>query len=96
MAIVIEEEKNGTSVMGVVMWVVVFAIIIAAVYYVFFAQPQLVEVVAPANFKNINPLANINLNPEDVVNSRNFQSLKQYVTPSSPENFGRSNPFLPF
>jgi hypothetical protein len=95
MAIVIEEEGNKTNIVGTVTWVVVLVIIVLTIYYVFFAQPQLVEVVAPANFKNIDPLANVTLNLEDVTGNRNFQNLKQYITPISPGNYGRSNPFLP-
>jgi hypothetical protein len=96
MAIVIEGETKKVNIVNILTWLVVLVVIVAAAYYIFFAQPQLVEVVTPASFKNISPLANLNLNPEEVVSGASFQSLKQYVTPPTPGNFGRSNPFLPF
>jgi len=96
MAIIIEEETNKISIVSILSWLAVLVIIGVAVYYVFFTKPQLVEVAAPPNFKDIDPLAKISLNPEDVVNSQAFQSLKPYVTIGTPEAAGRQNPFLPF
>ncbi|MBU6500334.1 MAG: hypothetical protein KGJ89_00695 [Patescibacteria group bacterium] len=95
MAIVLEEEKNKTNIVSIITWLAVLGIIVAAVYYIFFNQPQLVEVAAPANFQNVDPLSKIKLNPEDVINSQSFQSLKQYVAPPVPGNAGRDNPFVP-
>lgn len=95
MAIVIEEEKSKVSLITFVTWLIILVIIAVAVYYIFFSQPQLIEISPPANFENINPLSKINLNPTDVVNNPNFQSLKQYITLPVPGNFGRSNPFVP-
>lgn len=96
MAIIVEEEQgNRVSIISALMWVLVLVIIIAAGYFIFFAQPQFVEIVAPQNFKGIDPLANLNLDPEGVVQSQEFQSLRQYVTPIAPGNAGKSNPFGP-
>lgn len=94
MAIVIEEEKTNISIVGILTWLAVLFIIAAAVYYIFFAQPQLVEIAAPASLQNINPIAKINLNPEEVVNSPGFRLLVQYITPPAVGNVGRENPFV--
>lgn len=96
MAIVIEEEKNQTNIIGIVTWLVVILVVGIAAYYIFFARPQLVEMVAPSAFQNINTISKINLNPEEVVNSKLFQSLKLYVSLPVPGSAGRSNPFSPF
>lgn len=96
MAIIVEEEKkNNAGIVRVVTWLVILVAIGSAAYYVFFAQPQLIEVVAPPNLKNIEPLAKLNLNPEEVINSQIFRSLKQHTRPVV-SGVGRSNPFLGF
>ncbi len=98
MAIIVEEGGNGTSkVVRIIMWFLILLIIAVAGYYIFFAQPQLIEVVVPSNLqgKSIDPLAGINLNPGEVISGEEFQALKQYVTPPRPGNAGKSNPFSP-
>lgn len=98
MAIVIEEEKSRTNVMSTAGWLVFFAIIIIAIYYVFFAPAESVIVVPPANLISITPITQITLTPQDVTNSQLFQSLRQYVSSStsqSPAAVGRANPLIP-
>lgn len=97
MAIIIEEEKNRANIMGIVGWLVFFAVIAAAIYYVFFAAPTSVITPPPANLASTAPISQITLHPEDVVNNKLFQSLKQYVSSSSqpPAVIGRPNPFIP-
>lgn len=94
MAIVIEEEKNRISPISIATWLVVMIIIGLAAYYIFFSQPQLVEITAPQIFQNIDPLSKVNINPEDVVNGPGFQSLKSTITLPEPGNAGRANPFM--
>ncbi len=95
MAIIVEEEKTKVNILKIVMWVALLAIIGVAVYYIFFAEPQLVEFAVPPAFLNINPLATVSLNPDEVINGQAFQALKPYVTPPTPGNSGRPNPFAP-
>ena len=95
MAIIVEEEKNKGGIVRILMWVVILGIVGFAGYYIFFAKPQLVEIEAPANFKGINPLSEIQLNPQEVIQGRSFQALKNYVSPPQPGNAGKSNPFAP-
>lgn len=97
MAIIIEEEKkNGTGgILTIITWLVILGAIGGAVYYVFFAQPQLVgKITAPAGFQNTQQLSQITLNPQDLLQSPSFQALKQYVTPLEPATTGKPNPFL--
>lgn len=96
MAIVIEEQRSGTKIVTVITWLAILLGVGAAIYYVFFKKPQFIELSPPSNFSNTGELAKIELNPEEIINSPGFQSLKQYVTPLRPTNFGRQNPFLSF
>jgi hypothetical protein len=96
MAIVIEEEKNQNNIIAIAMYLVFLVIIGAVLYYIFFKQPTLIEVAVPESFENTAQLSRIELNPRDVVADEKFQSLKQYVTPPSPGNVGRANPFISF
>ncbi|MEK9180562.1 MAG: hypothetical protein AAB897_04080 [Patescibacteria group bacterium] len=93
MAIIVEEERPQINITRMLMWLIILVIIGVAIYYIFFSQPQIVDVAIPSNFQNIDPLASINLNPEDVINGPEFQALKQYVTVPEPGNAGRLNPF---
>ena len=94
MAIVIEEEKNGVSIVRIIVWFTPIVIFGVVVYYIFFAKPQLVDVAAPSTFQSVDRLAEINLNPEEIVNSSAFRSLRQNVSVPLPGNAGRANPFL--
>jgi len=97
MAIIVEEEKKSgaSGILMIVTWLAIIGAIAGAVYYVFFAQPQLVgQIVAPAGFQNTQQLSKINLNPQDILQSPSFQALKQYITPLEPSTTGRPNPFL--
>ena len=95
MAITIYDEgERKVDIVSIAMWATLLLVVGISVYFIFFKQPGLVEVVSPANYKNIDPLANVTLNPEEVVNGKDFQSLKQYVPLPPPAEVGRVNPFL--
>ncbi len=95
MAIVVSEEgEQKIDILNIAIWVFLLVLIGVAAYLIFFRKPELVEVVSPSSFKNIDPLAKVALNPQEVVNSPDFRSLKQYVPLPSPASVGRSNPFL--
>lgn len=96
MAIVVHEQRSGVNIVRILIWLMILSVIGAVFYYIFFKKPALVEIVAPPNFQNTQELSKINLDPESVINTPAFQSLKQYITLPSPSNFGRPNPFLPF
>lgn len=95
MAIIVEEERPKVSTTSILMWLAILIVIGAAVYYVFFSRPEIVGVAVPQAFENIGRISEISLNPEDVINSSQFQSLKQYVASPVPGNTGRANPFIP-
>lgn len=95
MAIVIEEEKKGgIGILTVLTWLAILGAIGGAVYYIFFAQPQLVgKIIAPPGFEKTQEIIKINLNPKDVVDSLT-KSYKQYISPLQPSTVGRPNPFM--
>ncbi len=97
MAIVVEERKNsGGGIVNFLIWLFILGSIASAVYYIFFASPGFVEVVAPHNFEATQEIAKIELNPREVLDDPRFQALQQYVTLPPIGAFGRSNPFLGF
>lgn len=97
MAIVIEEEGSKINILQVVIWISVLAVIGAAVYYVFFVNPESVVTIIGPEFKNINPLGKLNINPAEVLGAPPFNTLQSYITVNEPDpaNFGRKNPFAP-
>lgn len=96
MAIVVEEKRNRGSLINLLIWIIVLAVISVSVYYIFFKNPDLVEFTASSSFKNIQQLSKITVDPQGLVGNPQFQALKQYVTMTPPQNLGRSNPFLSF
>ena len=94
MAILVTEEgENRVDIANIVIWVSLLVVVVIAVYFIFFRKPPLIEVTSPSNYQNTDPLASVNLNPQEVANSIE-QTLKPYVPPPSPAVVGRENPFL--
>lgn len=98
MAIVIEERKtsNASALVNFFLWLFVLGIIGAAAYYIFFAQPQLVEFAAPRGFEGAQQISQIQVSVDEVMQDPRFTSLKQYVTIPEGGSFGKPNPFLGF
>lgn len=95
MAIVIEEKKTRSGFITVILWLVILGIIIGAVYYLFFSQPQLIEVVVPSNLQSAQNITKVSVNPQIVAPL--LQSLHPYIQSAGvPTNIGRSNPFLSY
>ncbi len=97
MAIIIEEEKRKSNIIGMIGWLAFFSAIIAAIYYLFFVSPDLTIMAPPAGLASTTPISAITLHPEDIANNQTFQSLKQYVFTSGAQTSavaGRANPFL--
>lgn len=95
MAIVLEEEKNNNvNIINLVTWLVVIAVIVALVYYIFFNQPQLVDVSPPANLQTVDQLSKITFDPNSVVNNLS-QGFRQSINPPVPGNAGRPEPLMP-
>lgn len=97
MAIIVEEERSRTTITPILGWIVTLSIVGFAAYYIFFAVPESVTFSPPTNFQNIEPITQIGVNPNTVLQSPMFQSLKQYIaepTGTAPAHVGRPNPFI--
>lgn len=97
MAIIVEEGEKKTNIFGIAAWLVFLVIVAGAVYYIFFAQPQLVVIPATGTLNNIAPIAQLSLNPQNVVDGAAFQALHSTITlptPQGPVSVGRPNPFI--
>jgi hypothetical protein len=97
MAIIVEEGEKNNNLLGIVGWLVFLGIAGAAIYYVFFAQPNLVTIPATGNLGTIAPITQVSLHPETVVQAPAFAALKSTITlptPQGPVAVGRTNPFI--
>ena len=96
MAIVVEEERrHGVNIVNILIWVVILAIVVASVYYVFIKKPQTIpQFLTPTQFKNTAELSKVQLDSQDVVNNPLFRILKAPPQASTVQATGRPNPFL--
>ena len=99
MAIIVEEERgNRIDIVRIAGWGVILIVLGAAIYYIFFAAPQLVTISPPPGYSSIAPISGLSIQPENVLNGAAYQALKQpnfpLPTPSGPAPVGRLNPFI--
>lgn len=97
MAIIVDEGEKKTNLFGIIGWVVFLGIAAAALYYVFFAQPQLVVIPATGSLGTIAPITQNAVQPNTVIQSPSFQALTSTIplpTPQGPAPVGRTNPFI--
>lgn len=98
MAIVVESERNRIGILAFLTWAAVLAVIVIAVYYIFFKSPEGIVGDTPENFASTQGLADkIDklFDAESVVSSPEFKGRAEYVTQPTPGASGRENPFLP-
>src|SRR3989338_7395164 len=98
MAILIEEERKdkGTKALAIFIWLIIIAVIVAAIYYLFLKTPDIAAFTTPTGFRNTEAISQINLSPEHVVRSSAFQALKQYIPPLATTTVGRQTSLLGF
>lgn len=97
MAIIVEEGEKKMNIFPILGWIVFLGIVIAAAYYVFFAQPELVIIPSTGNLSTIAPITQLALHPDTVTQSPAFTSLHSTVTlptPQGPVSVGRVDPFV--
>ncbi len=94
MAIFIEEEKNNGGWFGFGVVAIVLIIVAVAIYYLFFVSPELISVVIPPNLQVINDVKQLSsFDPNTVLNSAFYNSLKSVVSPPNPPPPGNATPF---
>lgn len=96
MAIVLEEEKKRTNWVAILTVAVIVIVLFVGSYFLFFKQPQLIEVVAPKSLQDLGKLSQLSFDPSGVINDPTLKLLRQYGSNISPVTPGRSNPFQPF
>jgi hypothetical protein len=97
MAIIVEEGEKKNNTIAIIEWLVLLCVAGAAVYYIFFAQPQLVTIPAAGNVGMIAPITQAALQPNTILQSPLFMTLTSTVAlPSSqgPALVGRADPFI--
>ncbi len=96
MAIIVEQEKKPVNWFNIIMVVVVVAILFALVYFIFFNQPQFIDVVVPGNLSSIKEISQVQVDPTPVVSTLNKYFTGNYGTSLTVPTAGRTNPFQPF
>ena len=97
MAIIIGQNEKKSNLFSIIGWIIFLAIAGAAVYYVFFAQPELVAIPAAGRLGTIATITQISLHPDTVVQSAAFEALISTIplpATSSPALVGRPDPFI--
>lgn len=98
MAIIVEENgKKKSNLLGIVGWLVFLGVAAAAVYYIFFAQPELVAIPASGTIGTIAPITQVSLQPAVVIQGPAFEALTSTIplpSPQGPAAVGRSDPFI--
>lgn len=96
MAIIIEEERKRSNFAGIIGWLVIFVIVLVAIYYVFFAAPEIVIITPSDTISTIAPIAQQSIDVGSVVGSQIFKTLVPSSIPavSTSTAGGRPNPFI--
>ncbi len=93
MAIVVEEEKKSTNWITVLSVGAFLVIVFFGGYYLFFKQPELIDIVAPVELERIRAISEVNFNPRDVLDSPTFKTLRDFSGMLSTPRTGKANPF---
>ncbi len=98
MAIVISEEEKRINWKVLIGILVVFIILGASTYYLFFSPTPFIESIAPPpELKKISDISEITIDKSTIQQVTDHPVrilLKNYVAPPAPGTFGRPNPFL--
>lgn len=95
MAIIVEEEKKKFN------WVLIFTTLIilvaigSAVFYLFFINPEQVEIFISPELRSLSDFEKINFKPNDLLENTKFKSLRNYIEFALPSQgaIGKTNPF---
>lgn len=93
MAIVVEEEKKKVNWITILSIAVFLFAIFFGGYYLFFKQPELIDVVAPAELERLRAISSVRFSPREVVDSATFQALRDFSSTAPAPLTGKGNPF---
>ena len=95
MAIAVEQEKKPVNIVGLLIGAVVVATLFLGIYFFLFSKPEIIDVVLPADLKDMNKISDIPFQPEKVLSSEKFKILKKEAGEVAAPVLGKGNPFLP-
>ncbi|MEE8131877.1 MAG: hypothetical protein V3T98_02425 [Candidatus Paceibacterota bacterium] len=95
MAIIIEEEKRKINWFAIVINIFLIALLGTVIYYLFFTQLPLIEVVLPIRVQSLSQLANIEFDPQRLFSHPIYDILQQIIPSLSVTTSTRTNPFMP-
>lgn len=81
------------SLLGILGWLIILAVIALAAYFVFFREPQTVEYL-PKGFEYTEGISSLDLNPAIITTNPEFTKRNDRVPSPERPPVGRSNPFL--
>jgi hypothetical protein len=93
MAIIVEQEKKKINWFAMLLTIFLVAVVGGAIYYFFFVAPPLLDKIVPSSLQSLKDLSSAQINPETVLNSPDFQKMRQYVNPIEIGAVGKLNPF---
>ena len=93
MAFTIEGESRRKGLVTLVVGIIAVFILLFATYYLFFTNPPQIDVLVPAELVTISRISEFSVDPGAVIDSQEYQSLKEHVGPPELGEFGRVNPF---
>ena len=96
MAILVEQEKKPVNWFNIIVIAVVIAVLFSVVYFIFFSNPGLIDVVVPGNLSGIKDLSQVQVDPTPVVSTLNKYFTGNFGTSLTIPTPGRPNPFLPY
>jgi len=90
------EKRNIGSVVWIIVAVVAVIILLATMYYLFFAPAPFIDVVVPPALEDISQYSDADFDTSVLERSEVFQSLRRHVSEPELGEFGRENPFTRF
>lgn len=93
MAIVVEQEKKNANWMTILSVGVFLVVVFFGGYYLFFKQPELIDVVAPAELERLRIISEVRFDPREVVDDPLFRSLRDFAGALTAPRTGKANPF---
>lgn len=100
MAIIVESEQGSRMNLAVFLgWIFVLVLLGAAVYFIFFKEPDLISFQVPAaqreEFDTMRRISELNINRSKLEGNPFFSGRDNQVPLTIPVLPGRQNPFLP-
>ena len=81
MAFTIEGENRSKGLVGLVVGVIAVILLLFATYYLFFTKPPQIDVLVPLELETISKISVVSVDPGAVIDSLQYQSLREPVGP---------------